>query len=292
MLDMTPREQNILSTLNLLVLIFRSQKNNLPALNDEQRHTLRITEEHIGLAGLTTPVFLNTLADLNSKGYLFSVGVFEKKYQPEIQKFLDDETYSKILEELEKIDTTELVDKFKIAGAAAMQESLPANISIPNEVILNEELKFKDILDSAREAMKNYTPDTVATIILSPFRSVERLLEKMNDGIPFSAVKDAGIWYDPIAYEFHFDDQTISTAYQGKPNKEHFILKVLLGQFDESRIDYDDVPEFDYDNKEADKRSYRDSLNRFIKKHPRLLEIFSVHSDGLSLNEGCLEHPH
>ena len=148
------------------------------------------------------------------------------------------------------------------------------------------------LLELVREAYKGYTPDVVATLILSPFRSIERLLEKMNDGVPFDEVKDAGVWYDPVVYELHFDDTTVSASYQGKPNKEHFALRALFTQFDEPRIDYADIPEFDQDNKETEKRSYRDALNRFIKKHPRLAEIFAVQTDHLAIKQEYLEHPH
>jgi hypothetical protein len=289
---MSPRDQNILNSLNLLVLIFRARKAMVPGLTDEERHTLQITEEHIRIANLTTPVFLNTLLDLNSKGYVFSIGIFEKKYHPEIQKFLDDDTYAKMLDELSKVDTTEIVNKFKLAGAAMLQETLPPNISIPSEEILNEEMTLKDILDSAREGLKEYSPDMVATVILSPFRSIERLLEKMNDGTSFNEVKDAGIWYDSEKYEFHFDDQFVLTGYQSKPNKEHFALKALFSQFSEDRIDYTDIPEFEQEDLEAEKKSYRDALNRFVRKQPRLSQIFSVHADHLAVHERYLEHPH
>jgi hypothetical protein len=289
---MTPRDQNVLNTLNLLVLLFRAQKQTYPALDEEQQHTLKITHEHIKIACLSIPVLLNTLVELNTKGYLFALSVFEEKYQPEIQKFLDDETYSKILDEVAKHDTSELVEKFKVAGVAMLHETLPANMSIPPEEFLKEELDMKMILDSAREVMRGYTPDVVATIVLSPFRSVERLLEKMNSGTLFDDVKDAGVWYDPTAYELHFDDATISTAYNNKPNKEHFALKALFSQFGEPLIDYDDIPEFNLEHKIKEMKSYRDSLNRFLKKHPRLTDLFTVHSDHLAIHETYLEHPH
>jgi hypothetical protein len=290
---MTPRDQNILNTLNLLVLVFRAQKQTYPALDEEQQHTLKITYEHIKIAGLTVPVFLNTLTELNAKGYLFALSVFEEKFQPEIQKFLDDETYSKILDEVAKHDTSELVEKFKVAGVAILQENLPANISIPPEEFLNEELDMKMILDSAREVMKGYTPDVLATVILSPFRGVERLLEKMNTGMSFENVKDAGVWYDSVAYELHFDESTISTAYQGKPSKAHFALQALFGEFGNTTIYYDDIPESEWQKGAGtENKAYRDALNRLLKKHPRLTDLFTVHADHLAIHETYLEHPH
>ncbi len=288
---MTPREQNILAVLNVLRLLFHARKQ-VPHLKDEEQHTLRITYEHINLSALTVPVFLNTLTQLDSKGYLVGFYVFEQKAHPEIQKFLADENYEKVLNELANLDTTDFVEALNLAGTDMIEKTIPANIFIPKEVFLENDMNIKDVLDAARDAIKGNPPEVVATIVLSPFRSIERLLEKMNNGISFEDVKDAGIWYDPERYEFHFDDQTVSVGYQNKPNKEHFALKALFNQFSENRIDYTDIPEFEQNKMKAEKISYKDALNRFVKKHPRLSQIFSVHADHLAVHERYLEHPH
>ena len=81
---MSPRERSILETLHLLVLVFRAQKDLHPSWDELQKHTLQITTEHLELAKLSAPVFLNTLLELNKKGYLFAFSVFEKKYLSEL----------------------------------------------------------------------------------------------------------------------------------------------------------------------------------------------------------------
>ena len=263
-----------------------------PKLSEELKHTLKITKENLASADLTIPVFINTLAELTRKGYLTALSVFEDKYHPEILKFLDDAEYAKTLKELEKIDTSAFIEKYKMAIADSLQETAPANVQGIREEILSEEIDIKTLLDTSREALQGYTPEVVSTVVLSPFRDIERLLEKMNDGIAFEAVKDAGIWYDSIAHELHIDDTTISTSYQNKPTKAHFALQALFKQFGEPQIDYVDIPEFDLDHMDTEKKSYRDSLNRLLKKHPRLKELFTVHTGHLSIQGDFLEHPH
>ena len=70
---MNPKEQNIINTLNLLVLLFRVRKQAIPKLTDEQQHTLKVTKEHLATAGIAIPVFINTLKTLDDKGYLRSI---------------------------------------------------------------------------------------------------------------------------------------------------------------------------------------------------------------------------
>lgn len=290
---MTPRDQNILATLNILVLVFRSQKHMFPKRSEKMQHTLQITQEHLAQAGINIPVFINTLQELANNGYLLAGNsVFESKYHDEFLKVLDDVQYEKIQTELEKVDTSELEQKLKILAADMLEKTAPAYIPVDREEVMKEDVSMKSLLEEFREAYKGYTPDVVSVIILSPFRSVERLLEQVNAGIRFDDVKDEGIWYEPSAYEFHFDDTVVSTGYQGKPNKEHFALQALFNQFEEPRIDYTDIPEFDKDNKEKSRKAYFDALNRFIKKHSRLSEIFSVHSDALVIHESYLGHSH
>jgi len=264
-----------------------------PKLTEQQHHTLQITKEHLLQSEITAPEFINTLQELANKGYLLAGNsVFESKYHDEFLKVLDDTQYEKIQAELEKVDTSELEEKLKVFAADLLQKTAPAYIPVDREEVMKEDVSMKSLLGEFREVYKGYTPDVVSVIILSPFRSVERLLEQINLGVPFDDVKDEGIWYESGVYKFHFDDTSVPVAYQGKPNKEHFALAALFNQFEESRIDYTDIPEFDQDNKEKDRKAYFDALTRFIKKHPRLSEIFSVHSDALVIHESYLGHPH
>lgn len=291
---MNPKEQNIINTLNLLVLLFRVRKQAIPKLTDEQQHTLKVTKEHLLTAEISIPIFINTLKTLDEKGYLIAVSIFEEKFHSEVKKFFSEEKYQEILKQIETIDTESLSEKLKVGIVDALEKKAPANHELDRAGLMNEEITLKILLGDARSVLADHTSEDISLIILMPFRSIERLLEKMNDGIKFDEIQDAGIWYDPTKYLFHIGDAPpISTIYNGKPNKEHFALSALMYEAEETRIDYIDIPEFDDTNtKETEKKSYRDALNRFIQKHPKLTEIFTVHSDHLEVHEEYLEHTH
>ena len=94
-------------------------------------------------------------------------------------------------------------------------------------------------------------------------------------------------------YIFHIGDDTVSTSYQNKPNKEHFVLSALFNGHDKLIIDYDELPDFDK-AKDITKelRSFQDALITFTRKHPKLTKIFIVHKDRLEINKEYLEQTH
>jgi len=282
----TPKEQNILNALNLLVLLYCAKKQQFPKLSEEQQHTLMITKEHLIKANLTLPVFANTLKIIDEKGYLYGVTIIEDKYHSEIQKFLDDDHYKKIIDEVDKVDLSEPMEKFKMQIGDYFEKKLPANYFFEKEKLKEEKLTFKDLLNNAKETLSGYNEQVISIIILMPFRDVERLLEKMNEGVNFDDIKDVGIWYDPKNYLFHFDEESVSTSYNNKPNKEHFALQALFSQFKDACIDFVEIPEFD-DSKgqKIEIKSNYDALIRFVSKHSRLKQIFTVHKDRLEIHE-------
>jgi len=283
-----PKERNLLDALNLLTLLFRARKQSIPKLNDEQQHTLTVTKEHLALAELSTPIFINTLKTLHERGYLMAVSIFEDKAHLVIQESFSDEKYSEILKEIEKVDTKEVQEKLKLGIADVLEKMKPANQQFDRDGFMNEKVTIKDLLETTREVLKNHTNEDVSTVILMPFRSIERLLEKMNEGITFDEVRDAGVWYENDAGLLHFDEQSISTNHTRK-RYVHFALQSLFGQFKNNQIDFVEIPEFDdAKGKEKELKSFRDSLSSFIKKHKRLSEIFSVHSTYLEINEEYL----
>ncbi len=276
------------------MLLFRVRKQIIPKLTDEQQHTLKVTKEHLSTAGISIPVFINTLRTLDEKGYLVAVSIFEEKFHSEVQKFFSEEKYPEILKQIETVDTKELSEKLKVGIVEALEKKTPANHELDRVGLMNEEITLTSLLNDAHAVLADHTPEDISTIILMPFRSIERLLEKMNNGMKFDEIQDAGIWYDPAKYLFYIsDEKPISTFYNEKPNKEHFTLTALMCGAEENRIDYIDIPEFDdTKTKETEKKSYRDALNRFIRKHPKLSEIFTVHSDHLEIHKEFLEHTH
>lgn len=287
---MSPQDQNILEVLNLLTLLFRSQKQNNPRLSPEQQHTLKVTKEHLVSNGITIAVFINTLNILSNKGYLLSVAIFEEKFHSEIQDFYGDK-YPVVIEQLNKLDLTDVMQTAKEKMADAFEKMKPADYVFDRDEFIKSDLTFADLLQEVKPLYENHTSNDVAIVILMPFRSIDRLLNKMNQGIKFDEIQDTGIWYDTQNCLFHISDRTIPTSHQNKPNKEHFALLALFNIPEQTIIDFDDIPEFDSSN-ENERKAYYDALNRFLKKDSELPKIFDLHKGHLELNQDYIEHTH
>jgi hypothetical protein len=281
---MTPRDKNIYSTVNVLCMLFDARKI-VPNLSDEQSHTLTVSKEHLTDADISVPVFVNTLKVLDEKGYLFGVSTFGQEARDELKKLQSNPEYEKILSELDKIDLSGFESEAKNMMSQVISKRMPPGCEFDHDEFMKESGDFKEWLTNAKEALREMNDETISTVVLMPFRSIERLLEKMNSGIKFDDIKDPGIWYENDNGAFHFDEQTVSTQHNRK-RYVHYALQALFNQFENNEIDYVDIPEFD-DSKgmEKEMKSFRDALSGFIKKEDRLKEIFTVHSTHLEIHE-------
>lgn len=75
---MTARDQNLLATLNILALVFRSRKHMFPDLTDQQQYTLQITKEHLAQAEITVPILLS---EALSNSTLLDRNIVDIRYQ-------------------------------------------------------------------------------------------------------------------------------------------------------------------------------------------------------------------
>lgn len=274
---MTPKNRNILDVLNLLTLLFRVRKQAFPKLSDEEKHTLTVTKEHLQGANLSIPVFINTLNILANKGYLTAVSIFEKEYHQKMRDAFVDDNYNLVLEELSKHGLDKLSNEQKIALGQSLEKIAPPQYKLDTDALLKTDISYKDFLDDAKIAFENHTDEDVSKIILFPFRDIDFLLEKMNDGMTFDEVQDSSIWYDSMKYEFHVGDDVIPTSYQGKPNVEHYVLEKLHDCLDDGVIGYEDV-----DGHKQE--SLKSNLQKFVKKHKRLRKIFKIRKDRLEFD--------
>ncbi len=275
---MTPQNQNILDVLNLLVLLFRAQKNRIPKMTDEEIHTLKITSEHLSDAGLTIPVFINTIETLAQKGYLQAVSIFEKEYHQKVREVLHTPEYDAMLAQLSNLNINRLTIEQKAQIADAIQRMMPPTYQFDRAGLLSEEITIQDILSDAKKVIGDHKDTDVSIIVLMPFRSIEYVLDKMNHGVSFNEIKDPGIRYDANGYKFIIDNETISTVHQGKPNQEHYVLAMVQGTLNDGVVGYEDVGGFTHESLEH-------ALRKFVRKHPRLKEIFKVKSDRLEFDK-------
>lgn len=291
---MSPKNQNVYRTLNLLVLLFRAKNQNNPKLSLEEKHTIKVTAEHLDKENLTPAIFHNTLTLLDKKGYLLGVTIIEDRAYAEFDKFFDDKTYNEALKEIRKIDTPELMAKFKDSVATYYENRVPANFHFDREGLESDDFSLEQFITETREEMKKPSlfgseEKPVAIVLLMPFRSIERLLDEMDNGKNFDEVKDSGIWYEKTEQVFHYDEKTLSTKHNRK-QYVHYAFKALFSQFESNVIYYAELEEFDHlRDREKELKSYRDALNTFLKKDKRLHEIFSIHNNYLEIHEDYLD---
>jgi len=275
---MSPKDTNILNALNLLTLLFRSNKQKSPKLSEEETHTLTVTEQLLAKADINLPVFLNTLTTLADKGYLFAVGIHDDEFHEKIREGFKEESYNQALEEISKAGIDKLTVQQKTVIAQAFQKMMPANAQVDLDDFINDDISIKEILDDARNVYKDHKDGEVAKILLMPFRDIDVLLTKMNDGKSFDEIQDSEIWYDEKNLEFRIGDIKILTKYQGKPNVEHYVLILIKDSLNDGVIWYDDI-------EQRSARSLKDSLLKFINKDQRLQDVFTVHTNRLEFSK-------
>lgn len=275
-----------MDTLNLLELLLRARIQNNPGLTDEQQHTLTITKEHLVKTQISIPVFLNTLQMLNDKGYLIAVSTFEDDFRKQIGEALTKENFEKLLVDVGRADTGVVVQKIQEVARAYIDKIAPQNFTPDWSAEPLEEMTLASILNDGREVIVNSSPDTVSTVIILPFRSIERLLEKINSGMSFNEVQDAGIWYDAFKYEFHFHEQVLSTANRGTATIVHFVLDALFSGTGGSVVDYSYVAEFNEQRGFAkENKRHADAMRHFVSKHSVVSDVFKIYSDRIEIAE-------
>ncbi len=291
---MTPKDKNILDILNLLVLLHRSKKQMLPKQPEEELDMLLVTEEHLQMSGLTMPVFLNALDLLGSKGYALYMSPFAKQAREEIARYQKSDDFSKAMAILAKQDSKEMNLKLREAIATDLPKIAPKDMTLDMKALMNDDqITIENLLREANAHVLTYTPDTIATVMLLPFRRIERLLEKMNSGMKFDEVQDAGIWYDSIKFEFRFGEKIVSTAYNNTPMLVHFILDTLFNELQDLSMDYSECSEFSRQNNKAkEKKKFSDAMRGFVSKNPELSKIFRFHSNGIEIQKEYRESAH
>lgn len=276
---MTQNDKNLLDALNVLSVLFRANKQKLPKLTDEEQHTITVTKEHLSNDRISISVFINTLQTLAERGYLFATCIFESEYHDKIREVFSDEVFVPAMQKISEDSKNSLNDEQKLKLANAMKELLPPNLKAEFDVeeFANEEITVTDLFTDTRSAFKGHKDDTVAKVILFPFRDIDKVRTQMNDGKTFDEIIDADVWYNENKYEFHIGKESIPTSYQDKPNIEHYILQFIPEHLDDGVIWYDEV-------ESRTSRSIKDALLKFVAKNKKLEDIFTIHANRLQFD--------
>lgn len=289
---MTPLDQNVLSTLNVLTLLFRTRKTSLLLLTDGQRHTLFVTKEYLKDSKISIPTFINTLETLAISGYLSYAPMHEQKFHDEYQSFVNSPLCSETIEKIKLSQTEEENTKLKDGISKIYENIIPRNYTYDREGLMAEPLSIADLLLHGLDVIKDKPEQTIAVVVLMPFRSIDRLLKKMNDSISFNDVKDPGLWYDAQNHFLHFEEDIFPATYK-KISYVHFALLALFSNEEIGQQYYAEIPEFDTSKeKQKELKAYYDSLKGFIDANPKLETVFSIHTKYFEINNDYLEHTH
>lgn len=271
---MTPREQSMLKTLNLVVMLARSKKQLTFGLPEEEKYILTITKQNLSDSDLTLPEFTNTLHALAQKGYIWHMVIHDENLRSQINDFKDSEKYDDVVSALKKLDTKELSDKINKESTQGFNSLIPKSIDFDYSDLTKEKLKPSELFNEGMEIFNKMRPDEIGLVLLMPFRDIEVLFNKLNMGKNFDDIQDNGFWYDQNKFQFHIDGKIIETSNRGLPNLSHFVLSSIFTKPNTTKIEYEEMIGFD---PLKGNEPYRDAMRKFISKDTKLQQMFSVH---------------
>lgn len=278
------QEQDLKLTLNQLIVLHRQQQVFKNVWTTEQLNTLQIKKEHVIDAGLTIPVFLNTLDEIANKGYISYTPIVDQNYRNQLADAKAGDYKAEIADTLSKVDTPEAQQKLKAGIATIFKNTMPHDYEFDEAGFMASEISIKDLMTVGMQAITD-TTDLVAVVVLMPFRSIKRLLSQMNKGVAFADVKDPGLWYDAELHVLHFNGSQYPTKYRNDPSKTHFVFQTLFLS-PNNTLDYSAIPEPNTN------KTYFDSLRHFVEKYPELIHVFAIYSDRIQIKPEYIDHVH
>ncbi len=275
----------ILKTLEMFKMLSVSQQQFFKSTNAVERATLTITKQLINDAGLTIPEFTNASHILSEQGYIWHLIIFDNRIRQHVAIALDPKISREIIERLES--SPEYLSNLKLDVLKHFKIALPSGTKLDIEDFFDKEITIKEAALAGIEVLKKWDTKDIATVILMPFKDINRLMNRLKNGEDFDKATKEGFWYNQNTYEFYIDEKIISTSYQGKPNKEHYILVEFFIKPGLTTFDYEELANFD---KAIGTQPYRDAMRKFLKKHPNLKRIFTVREYNTEFHPHRYEH--
>lgn len=284
---MSPSDEKIRKTLELLVALSDSRQRFPNKLSCEEQATLTISSQYLADSELTIFQFISALKKLSKKGYTQHLIFYDEHFRSKINEELKKEELETALKGLEVHDTKEISDDLKEKTIKDFNELAPDGKKIDPEELKDEFIKISESSRQGVELIKRLRPDEIGLVFILPFRNINRLLEKMDSGIEFEKVQDTNIWYEPNRYRLHIGKHIFSTAKGSSATRVHDILDTLFRpkHISELVIEYNEVANFNFRDGVAieSKRHYL-SMRTFLKTNGKLRDIFINHSDRLEIN--------
>ncbi len=253
-----------------------SRQLRLPDLSDEEKATLAISRQFLIDANLTIPEFTNAISILSEKGYVWHVIFFDENLRAQIDEFLNHPEFDTVMKQLEAFNTQVFSNAVATDLETNIRSLLPKGMPVADDEfddLKEENAQFTEVITEGLKHYKKLRPDELGWVILMPFRDVTDLYNRLGKGEKIDDIQDLGFWYDQTKYKFYIDGTTLDTSRFGEPTLVHFVIKQFFDNPSLTKIDYEDMPEFDPSKGES---SYQDSMRNFVKKHPKLKNIFTV----------------
>jgi len=237
---MTPKDQKMLKVLELLTTLHKSKQHFSHGRTEEEKHILSISKQFISDSGLTTFEFIRAVEKLSLKGYIQHFIIFDDYARTQMDKELKSKELQVELKKLESFDTKEISEKIISGSIADMNKIMPSGQELTEEDFKDEQIKVSELSKDGLSLYKRLRPDEIGYIFILPFRSLDRLLDKIETGMGFEDVEDVNIWYEPLNFRLHFGKTIFTTAYRNTPTNVHFILSCLFnGNLKDQTVDYE-----------------------------------------------------
>lgn len=276
---MTPHTSGLYKTLHLLVMLWRSNRQRIPKLELAEQAVLKINRQVLRDAGLTVPELANYLTWLAERHYAEGIVIFHDKYRERVKKEMDGDAGKRITVALQTLDKEAGDGKAKQMVIEHIKSKLPHHMELDEEEVEADGVSMSDLSGEGYKLFKRLQPDEISLVVLFPFRSVERLLERIGDGEKPSEIKDEGTHYDHEKHIFYIGEEPIPVSHQGKENIEHHVLIHFEQAKKTGKIWFDDIDGFR-------PNSLKRAMYRFLEKDKRLEALFSVHRDRIEVFTG------
>lgn len=178
---MAPLEDNLIKTLHLLTYLSRKNRLVLPKLLDEEIYSLPITEENVGRLSIDIYTLINTLETLAEKSYLAYTPLIDKNWRTKLKEFDEGTQKSEVIAVLQSPENKSVDQNFKQGIATIFEKAIPKDHEFDREGLMASDITFSSVMEMGLEKLKNLDDDILVLVILMPFRSIDRLLRKLND---------------------------------------------------------------------------------------------------------------
>lgn len=288
---MNPKNQKILKTLELVIPLYNSKQLFSGHIPVEEKAILTVSKQLVEASGLTIMEFVYAMRQLSEKGYTQHFIIFDDHTRAKLDEALQNQQLESEFKKVEQLDTPEMSEKIKNQTIESFNKIANKGNELTLEDIKDENFKLSDAAKDGINLYKRLRPDEIGLVLILPFRSLERLQEKMQNGMRFTEVQDSNIWYDSKNFKLHVGKAIFNASDRGSRTRVHYILDAMFNKEREDKLilDYSSAENFnDAGGAEKENKRHYLSMRTFLKTNGKLRDIFHNYSDRLEINPAYL----